>query len=341
MHPSPYRDAVAKRLQDDSRFSLDIYYVFGEDFGHAGMGLGVAAKPLAESMVDLHPKGFVALRLMVRILWIFSLSSKYDLVVWTAYAPWWMTIAVVIRAMLRKKYALATDTTREVCGCVSRTIKRFLFFWAKFFWVPGTASRNFLISEYDVDERKIVEGVYSCDFVPMPKTTQDGVIYLMVANDTDFRRMDVVAEGFRAFVESGGNGRLVLCGNGVGKYKYDGVECMDGGLEWKNLPYLYANSDVYVHNGTEQFSVATLMGAMAGLPLLCSAKVGVIADLFRGGEVGMLVEEWDSVEAWTEAFRDMSARKSDWHKMGDEAYRMTHKFNMNVVADRVGNVIAM
>ena len=115
---------------------------------------------------------------------------------------------------------------------------------------------------------------------------------------------------------------------------------MDEGTAWENLPRLYARSDVYVHNGTEQFSVATLMGAMAGLPLLCGAEVGVSADLFGCGEVGMLVEEWDSAEAWAEAFGRISERKGDWQAMGAEARRNTAKFDPDVVAKRIGDVMA-
>lgn len=340
MHPSPYRDDVAKRLLADGRFSLDVFYLFGEDFGHAGMGLGEAADPLAGKMVTLHPSGFAALRLMWRLVRRFAVGGKHDLVVWPAYAPWWLTVGVVLRAMLGRKYGLSLDTTRERCGWFSRVIKRFVFSRAQFLWVPGMASQKFLVQDYGVDEEKIVQGVYSCEFVQCPKEAHDGAVYLMVANDTDFRRIDVVAGGFRGFAAKGGAGKLVLCGKGVGRYEGNGVECIDGGTAWENLPRLYARSDVYVHNGTEQFSVAALMGAMVGMPLLCGSEVGAAADLFGDGEVGMLVEKWDSAEAWAEAFGRMSARKGDWQEMGEEAKRRTAKFDSAEVAKRVGDVMA-
>lgn len=337
MHPSPYRDVVAKRLQADARFSLDVLYLFGEDFGHVGMGLGETPEPLAGKTATLHPRGFAALRLMCRLAWRFAVSRRYDLVVWTAYAPWWMTVGVVLRAMMGREYALALDTTRENCGKLARAIKGYAFSRAKFLWVPGEASGKFLSKGYGIDEQRIVQGLYSCEFVPSPREAHDGVVYLMVANDTGFRRMDVVAQGFRRFKSNGGGGKLVLCGRGVGRYQCEGVECMDGGAEWKELPRLYAQSDVYVHNGTEQFSVAALMGAMAGLPLLCGSEVGVAADLFGDGEVGVLVEKWDSAEAWAEAFGRMSARKGDWREMGSAARSKTEKFDPDAVARQVAD----
>ena len=339
MHPSPYRDAVAKWLRADGRFSIDVFYLFGEDFGHSGMGLGEAAEPLAGKETTLHPSGFAAVRLMWRLMWRFAVGGKHDLVVWPAYAPWWLTMGVVLRAMLGRKYGLSLDTTRERCGWFSRAIKRFIFSRAQFLWVPGEASQKFLAQGYDVDGQKIVQGVYSCEFVPCSKEAHDGAVYLMVANDTDFRRMDVVAEGFKRFAARGGVGKLVLCGKGVGRYKGVGVDCIDGGTAWENLPRLYACSDVYVHNGTEQFSVATLMGAMVGLPLLCGSEVGAAADLFGDNEVGMLVEKWDNAEAWAEVFERISVRKGDWQEMGAEARRKTAKFDPAAVAKRVSDVI--
>ena len=340
MHPSPYRDAVAQRLLADGRFSLNVFYLFGEDFGHSGMGLGETAAPLSGKTTTLHPSGFAALRLMWRLVWRFAVGGKHDLVVWPAYAPWWLTVGVVIRAMLGRKYGLSLDTIRERCGWFSRTIKRFVFSRAQFLWVPGAASQKFLVKGYGVDERKVVQGVYSCEFVSCPKETHDGAVYLMVANDMEFRRMDVVAEGYKRFAANGGAGKLILCGKGVGWHEGGGVECIDGGTAWENLPRLYACSDVYVHNGTEQFSVATLMGAMAGMPLLCGLEVGVAADLFGDREVGMLVKKWDSAEAWAEAFGRMSDRKGDWQEMGAEARRKTANFDPAVVAKRIGDVMA-
>lgn len=338
MHPSPYRDIVAELLRSDGRFSLDVFYLFGEDFGHPGMGLGEAVEPVAGKTATLHPRGFSALRLMWRLVWRFAVGGKHDLVVWPAYAPWWLTMGVVLRAMLGRKYGLSLDTTKERCGWLSRTIKRCVFSRAQFLWVPGEASQKFLVQGYGVDGRKIVQGVYSCKFVPCPKKVHNGPVYLMVANDTDFRRMDVVAEGFKRFVANGGAGNLVLCGKGVGRYQGECVECIDG-TGWGDLPSLYARSDVYVHNGTEQFSVATLMGAMAGLPLLCGSEVGVAADLFGERQVGMLVEKWDNAEGWAETFGRMSARKGDWQEMGAEARRRTAKFDSAAVAKQVGDVM--
>lgn len=340
MHPSPYRDAVAKRLRTDARFSLDVFYLFGEDFGHSGMGLGETAGPLAGKTATLHPGGFAALCLMWRLAWRFAVRGTYDFVVWPAYAPWWLTVGVALRALLGRKYCLALDTIRESCGWHSRAIKRFVFSRAKFLCVPGEASQRFLVQGYGMDGRRIVQGAYSCEFVSCPRTTHCGAVYLMVANDTAFRRMDVVAEGFREFVANGGSGRLILCGKGVGRYQSEVVECIDGGMEWKELPRLYARADVYVHNGTEQFSVATLMGAMAGLPLLCGSEVGVVADLFGSTEVGVLVENWESAAAWRAAFDLMSARRGEWQEVGAEAKRKAAKFDPAAIAKRVADMMA-
>lgn len=327
MHPSPYRDIVASKLQGSKAFELDIAYLFSEDYGHANNGLGKTVDAIAGDSRTLYPKGFLAFRLMWRLLKRFVFGDKYDLVIWTAYAPWWITLPIVARAAFGKNFAIAIDTVSDDCGWLAHRIKHFVLSRAKFLWVPGEASKRFLTDNYRIDSGNIEYGVYSCEFNCERANHENFPVFLMVANNTPFRRMDVVVDGFKTYRSNGGLGTLILCGKGVKCFSSDRIECFDGGVEWTKLPELYARADVYVHNGTEQFSVATLMGAMAGLPILCGAKVGVASDLFGKIEVGHAVNDWESSDAWAEAFDKMLQSRSHWQEMGDNAKSVASKFN--------------
>ena len=342
MHPAPYREPVIARLKEKAGHGISVFSLFAEDFGHAGNRLGDESRPIIKS-TTLYPRGFAALKACIKLCARFARSRKFDFVVWPAYAPWWLTVPVVLRSILRQKGAVALDTVRESGGWFQRKIKGYIFRRAKFLWVPGDASRKYVMEHYGIDASRIVEGLYLPDFrvAGINAEKHEKPTYLMVANRTASRMMDVVADGFRKFLKGGGNGRLILCGKGTGELSGDGVEILEGG-EWNNLASLYKKADVYVHNGSEQFSTATLMGAMAGLPLLVGSEVGVCADLFAGdGECppGVLVDDWRSVDAWANAFARMSDGRENWTDMGAVARRQASKFSVEEVAMEVSKRI--
>lgn len=335
-HPAPYREAVLKRLKADSRLEVDIVSIFSSDFGHPDMELGDDRGAIAAEVKTLYPGFFSGIKIAWRLLRRFW-GRRYDFVIWPAYAPWWLTIPVAIRAFLGRRYAIALDTVRESCRCFSRAIKRWLFEKAEFLWVPGLASRKYLVSSYGVTGTKIVSGLYIPEFVTELKLREKGDVptFLMVANNTPFRRMEAVANGYNVFVSGGGKGRLILCGKGASAFSGNSIETIDG-VPSTALPELYARSDVYVHNGNEQFSAALLMGAMAGLPLFVGAEVGAAADLMReDNSTGLKVEDWQNPNAWAEAFSKMTSLASSWPSMSSASLRQASAFNPEDVASEI------
>lgn len=341
-HPAPYREPVVAKLKTRLAANMAVYSLFGEDYGHSELGLGTEDKPLIASKTQFL-NGWEALASCCSLVAKFCLSGRFDIVIWPAYAPWWLTIPVLIRALLGKKFAVCLDTTHDTGGRLSKKIKGCIFKRACFLWVSGEASKLYLQTSYSVLDYKIVEGVYLPDFLISNKEQRKGVapVFLMVANNLPYRKMHVLAAGFKQYLVKGGAGRLIFCGKRTSELAGDGVDAIDG-VAWNELPSLYAKADVYVHTGNEQFSTALLMGAMAGLPLVSSKDVGASVDLFEDSsedEPGVLVNEWCSVDAWQRAFAQIVAMREKWPLMGELAKKRAEKFNADVIATRVAKLM--
>ena len=343
MHPAPYREPVIARIKEEYGYGMSVLSLFAEDFGHAGNGLGDESSPIIQSKT-LYPHGIAALKACIRLCSMFALSRTFDFVVWPAYAPWWLTVPILIRLLLGKKFAVCLDTAHDAGCWRSRKVKRHIFRRARFLWVPGEASKRYLQTVYSVPSDKIVEGLYLPEFSVNNKESRKGAkpVFLMVANNLPYRKMHVLATGFGRYLANGGDGRLIFCGKRASELAGDGIETIEG-MPWTELPGLYARADVYVHTGNEQFSTALLVGAMAGLPLMASRDVGACADLFEDGETeqpGILVHEWRSVDAWQEAFEQMVAKRTQWSLMGEIAKKRAAKFNVDATAAKVAELIA-
>ena len=340
-HPAPYREAVLKRIKEDTRIQIDSPSIFSCDFGHHDMGLGEDSAAIAADVQTLYPRFCDGLKVAWRLIRRFS-GRKYDFVVWPAYAPWWLTFPVAVRAAFGRRYAIALDTVREAGGLFSRAVKSWFFRKADFLWVPGLAARKHLVGHYGVPGKKIVGGLYIQEFVPHQRRCMcsEGPVFLMVANNRPFRRMDAVADGFRKYLTEGGKGRLIFCGTGTTAFASSGIEAIEG-VSSSELPELYSRADVYVHNGDEQFSVALLMGAMTGLPILAGTDVGAVADILPDdGSAGFKVSDWSSPDSWAIAFRSMTEKATCWSSMSEVSSSRAAAFNPKRVAAEVVALIA-
>lgn len=298
MHRAPYRDPVLDFLA--KRGLVDVFSIFDHDRGHVWAGFRRDASALAGRC------------LVVRLLSRFVLSRRYGTVVWPAYHPWWLTLPIVVSAILGRRYGLTSDTKEENGGRFAQTLKRYIHRRAAFVWVPGEAARVFLSERYGVSEDRVVDGLFLVDAKEVcgtggkqPKSVCRH--FLMVANDIPGRRIDVLVEGFRRWRREmkRTDVRLVLCGHNCGKYAGDGVVGLDGVL-WHDMLRLYDEADVYVHNGKEQYSTAVQIATLRGMPLICSKGVGIVADFADPTQAMVVVGEWQSATSWQRAFERLA-----------------------------------
>ena len=322
-HHAPYRDPVLEALK--SRGGIDVYAVFDQDRRHDWAGFAQGEKALNGRF------------LLLRLIWKFVLIRRYEFVLWPAYYPWRLTLPILLSALLHRHYALTSDTKDENGGAVSRMVKRFLFGHADCVWVPGRAARHYLVEKMGVKDDRIVEGLYvvSREEVAAGCRPSEGrrEKFLMVANDIPERRMDVMVEAFRRW-RSGGQS-LVLCGKGCEKFTGGGVVGREG-VRWADVPALYEEADIYVHNGREQYSTTVQIAAMRGMPIICSREVGIVADFQRPDEVMVLVDDWQSVDAWVAAFTRLE--KMDAASVSEMSRRVADDarvFDCQSIAERV------
>ena len=300
-HRAPYRDPVVAAVE--RRGGVRSFALFDNDRRHAWAGFARDGMALAGRWLAL------------RLLREFVFSWKYAIVVWPAYHPWWLTLPILLSALTGRRYAVTADTKEENGGWLSCLVKRFIFRRAEFIWTPGGAARRYMETCMGVRAGNIAEGLFLVDSGEVARDCRSVRRpirrFLMVGNDIPERRVDVLVEGFRRGHAAGQT--LMVCGQGCGKYDGDGVEGCEG-VPWSELVRLYAEADIYVHNGMEPYSTAVQIAAMRGLPIICSGSVGIVAD-FRGSEKPLItVDEWSSPEAWAAAFVRAQA-------MGEEALR--------------------
>jgi len=329
MHPAPYRQPVLDQICSAGVFDVDVLSNRALDVGHAWAGFGEANGALYRG------NGIAAL---FRALGRYVFSQKYDFVCWSAYHPYWLTLPIVLSALMGKKYAIALDSVREEGGgWLARKIKKLIFGRASFLWVPGLASRRFLQDGYGIPAGRIVEGVYVLKrFEGFEKFERfEGVTFLTVCNNIPLRRVDALVDGFMQLAKGRTGVRLVLCGKNMQGFVGPNVEVIDG-CPWNELPRLYARADVYVHNGAEQFSTAVLMASMLGMPIVVGREVGIVKDMFRGDvHPGICVDEWKSADAWAAAFEQIIVARNQWQTMGQAGQKQADKFDVDKVADSI------
>lgn len=308
-HRAPYRDPVLRVLERDG--DVDSISLFDNDVRHDWAGFVRDHKALFGAAGNS------------RLLWRFVFGREYGTVMWPAYHPWWITLPIFVSALTGKRYAITSDTKEENGNPFSRMVKRFIFRRAAFIWTPGQAGRRYLHERMGVSDNQIVEGLFTVDrdevTAGCSEVTGKCERFLMVGNDIPGRRIDTLVEGFRKWRT--GNRQLTVCGKGCGKFTGDGVIGLEG-VRWTELSALYAQADVYVHNGMEQYSTAVQIAAMRGVPIICSRAVGIVADFRNPERCMVLVDDWQSTAAWSTAFAKMSAKTNEERRMMGECARV-------------------
>ena len=280
MHPAPYRDALIERLVGSFTGEIDVFHLYDSDVGHKFWALS-EPKYRATCIVG-NGDNVSQLQLLLRLLRLFVFIKKYDCVVWPGYVQWSVRAALLISALLGRKYVLSIDSVEQPpIGKLAFGIKKWMIKHAVALFVPGEASKVFLMKAFAIPEEKIICGAYALDGAMLEKKIlelrhagvrskiraklgidQDAKVFLMVANMIPTRRYRVTSAGFVNFANSQDNCVFVMVGKGP---EYEQVSlyvkehaCLRTieGCSFDDMLKLYAASDVYVHGGKEPASTA-------------------------------------------------------------------------------------
>lgn len=349
-HPAPYRDPLLKRLAADSRLSVEIFNELPLDAGHDFWDL----KEHGYEARDLYPKGAGRVRRIGHLLTTF-VFGKYDFVLWSGFNTLEPTLAILIAALLGKRYGFMADTVaqRPIAG-VRAWLKRIIVRNASLIFVPGEAGASFWKKTYGVNAKSLAKGAYALDGFSLEREivalrasrneirarfgiAPEEKVFLMVANMIPTRHYPIMAAAFERFCSRHAECRFVMVGKGP-DYKAineharhcRGLVAVNG-CSFDEMKSLYAISDVYVHGGTEPASTALVIGAIAGLPLVSSDAVGCAEDVLIDGQTGVKTSDYLSEDAWLAAFEEIYSKRSLWSEMGRAAREVSKVLDVEKV----------
>lgn len=364
MHPAPYRDALIGALVKGLDGAVDVYNLYDSDAGHKFWEL---PKPSYTSKCITDGMSVSSrFRLLMRLLKMFVFNARYACVIWPGYVEWPVRIAIITSALLGKKYVLSIDSVEQPpVGKLAFAVKRWMIRRAALVFVPGQASKSFMMGTFAVSESKILCGAYALDGVKLEEKISelrqngaradvrrrlgipgDATMFLMVANMIPTRQYPITSAGFVEFARERSDCVFVMVGKGPDHPKMSQYAsehpCLRviEGCSFGELLKLYAAADVYVHGGKEPASTALMIGAIAHLPLISSDAVGCSFDVLKDDETGFKVADYKSVRGWSEAFALAKSRSSDWQGFGDVARALSEKLDSDNVAEELSRCLS-
>ena len=318
IHPAPYRDPVFCEILKRGNIHIDFRFYFPFDDGHTEWDwslISLQSKTLTSGLP--FPKED---RLHLSIAYEL-MHEKYDAVLIPGYSRATSAAAIILSEILRIPFILSVDSLRHVAETANTwrsVIRRHLLKRAAAIWVPGVASRKYLISQ-NVKSEKIFEGAYCFDskyllsLLEDTKTrraetrrsigiSDDSFVFLTVGNMIKTRRYVKLVETFIEASE-GLSTNLLMIGNGPERATIEAlIQSSDkkhiqllGSVSFRDLFTFYSAADAFVHPGVEPFSTATELAAIAGLPIIATPGVGYVHDLINRG-VQPLLSDIDDVD---------------------------------------------
>jgi glycosyltransferase involved in cell wall biosynthesis len=237
---------------------------------------------------------------------------------------------------------------------------RFLATSCAAFWVPGQASREYLVSAGVAGER-VFEGCYCLDQEEVRQDYElarrerlalrtklgfgaNEFVFLLVGELLPSRG---VSRLVRVFSTVGGSpaGLLVVGGGGeIGRVRSlvehtNAHVRLEGPVAFRDLSKFYAAADAYVHPGHEPYSLALMQAAICGLPIVATKNVGAARDVLVEGVSGLTVPEYDEAllaSAMTALIRDPARGR----EFGAGAQRLASTRTINRAAEQFESAVA-
>ena len=354
-HPAPYRDTFLQRLEQSGELDVTVFSQFTTDLGHPFWAL---SNP-PYSMQVLAQRNKPTLPVFFRYMTNFVLSRRFDCVCWNGFNPYWYhMVSLFIAAFLRRNYGIYVDTVRErhPKGLL-HFIKAYIIGRASFFFVPGSASREFLVRDYNVQPNRVCLGAYSLDGLTLESEIislrnqkaalrkkygigDNQKVFLMVANMLPTRRYPLTTAAFLRMCSRYDDALYIIVGKGPDLSAMQALGAKNHhikvipGCSFNDMKELYALSDVYVHGGMEPASTALVIGGIAGLPLISSKDVGCCYDCVRDGVSGIEVKDPVSEDEWTSAFERMYCDCANWGEMGQKAREYSRSLDVDVILSK-------
>ena len=358
-HPAPYRDPFLRRLAACKAIDTKIFSLFSDDNDHAFWNLEEHGYP-SELIGKRSEHWFrLFLRLVRRVIF-----GGFDFIVWPGFHRPCTKAAMFVCALLGKRYGFCADSIVQPSrGGFAMAIKRFVVGRAAMIFVPGKASRDFFVKEFNYPEERICLGQYALEGRVIEENVlrlrkdrkselrkkygigENDIVFLMVANMTPTRHYPITAEAFMRFAERHPNSLFVMVGAGPELEKMQAMASRSTslkvipGVSFSEMQELYAVADVYVHGGCEPASTALVIGAISHLPLISSPAVGCSSDVVMLGQTGVLVADYLSVKNWEDGFRSLMEQRERWHEYGEVARKLSATLDCDDIEEYFLNML--
>ena len=223
-------------------------------------------------------------------------------------------------------------------------------------WVPGAASREYFTS-LGFRGDLLFEGSYCLDAVRLGQLAardrarrdsmraylevpEAGFVFLFAGRMIPERGLEYLVRAFARVVDEQPDAYMLLVGDGPLRPQVV-ASCRDiprvrvlDPLPLEQVTGYYAASDCYVLPSIkETYSLALAHGAISGLPLITTDKVGAAADYVRSAESGRVVAAGDSV-ALEGAMRELICDRAGAHAMGRAAQEVAMRRTVEWAADQ-------
>lgn len=309
MHPAPYRNPVYEKLQ--KTMNVDIFYLYSKDNGHKEWNY-------KQEAVNLKVKHFPIIKDVH-----FGLSKiikSYNTILIPAWYP--ISLLFIMKKALKnhKSVVFSCDTI----DCKNDLFHRYIFNLLKkcsAFFVPGNSTAKFLNEVLEIPNNILFQGSYMIDeskwYMDVQKFRKNreqlrnsfGIkkkdfILLFVGKFVKNRDIPLLLSSIKQIREYYKNIKCLIIGDGD-FYKDELMSYMNTDVDgiiykqqvsYDELSLYYSISDVYIHPGNEPYSLATVQGVIAELPVISYKDVGCLADYVTNGKNGFVIEEKDPLE---------------------------------------------
>lgn len=305
-HPAPYRDDTLKCFNEFEDVKLEVLNVEPEPSNHkewkfVGNSLNrYLTKPINIPVLGAYNPG------------VLSMLKKYDLLIIGSYFPATMLASLIYANIKKIPYIICSDAVKD--GKKFIKLKKIFVsrFWksAKAFWVPGKCSKDYFISK-GVNENNIYLGYYTNDAKKMKleiENINDESLFkqyniekskykfLFVGKLIHTRHIERLVKAVKLLEKQRDDFVCIVIGDGddgkiINEYCQTGNHIVHiNRVAYNQLHSFYNIADAYIHPGEEPYSLATVEGVIAGIPIIATKEVGAVHDYLEDGVNGYIFD---------------------------------------------------
>jgi len=350
IHPAPYRDLTLALVHQRQRVNLKVYLLSRTTSRHPYWREEAIPYPHEILETKWRTSGEFHLD---PVIW--HKLEEYDVACITGHQYHTLKIALLRCLISRTPYVWIADSvlqrspppwSKALQRQVYRLVVRFIAKHMGSAWVPGQATREYLVY-YGAAQNKIFEGAYCLDVDTLvqqirPLETQrkeirhtlnladEQIVFLFVGRLVSQRGIPILLEAWRRLTLTHPELSLVIVGQGserpwaerfVREHELTQVQFFDP-VAFETLTEYYVACDAYIQPSiNEPYSLSTAQAAVSARPMVITDRVGAGADYLVEGQTGYLAQA-GNVDSLVGAVKKLVMQRQRMVEMGQEAQKI-------------------